>query len=343
VLFGLERGINRLLQMALLRAGFGSVRVLVVGSGSVAELLMRRLRMFPEYGYRVVGRVGNGVQPAMEGEPPNFGAEAGLARLVERERVDTVVLALSGAGPEEVLELARQCLDAGAEVKVVPDVLEIMTGAASTEEVAGLPLVGLAPSRLVGANLWLKRAFDLVATLLLAIVAVPVILLCCLGIVINSRGSPFYRQERLGLRGRRFHVWKLRSMIKDAEVGSGPVMATAADPRRTAVGRFVRRYSLDELPQLWNVLLGEMSLVGPRPERPFFARDFDDTVPRYRERLLVAPGCTGWAQVNDLRQASSIEERTFYDLYYIENWSLSFDIKIMLLTPWRMLFHHHAY
>jgi lipopolysaccharide/colanic/teichoic acid biosynthesis glycosyltransferase len=132
-------------------------------------------------------------------------------------------------------------------------------------------------------------------------------------------------------------------MIKDAERQTGPVMTGVGDPRRTTVGRFVRRFSLDELPQLWNVLVGEMSLVGPRPERPFFATKFEQTVPRYRERLQVAPGLTGWAQVNDLRQASSMEERIYYDIYYVENWSLGFDIKILLLTPWRLLFHRHAY
>ena len=138
-------------------------------------------------------------------------------------------------------------------------------------------------------------------------------------------------------------VWKLRSMVVDAEGGSGPVMAKAGDDRRTSVGRFVRRFSLDELPQIWNVVKGQMSLVGPRPERSFFARQFEESMPRYRERLQVLPGCTGWAQVNDLRQGSSIEERVFYDLYYIENWSVGFDLKILLLTPWRMLFHRHAY
>jgi lipopolysaccharide/colanic/teichoic acid biosynthesis glycosyltransferase len=170
-----------------------------------------------------------------------------------------------------------------------------------------------------------------------------VVALCALAIAVSSPGSPFYRQERLGRDGEEFRVWKLRSMVKDAERETGPVMTAVGDERRTPVGRFVRRYSLDELPQLWNVLVGEMSLVGPRPERPFFAKKFEETVPRYRERLQVAPGCTGWAQVNDLRQASSIEERVFYDIYYVENWSLGFDIKILLLTPWRLLFHRHAY
>ncbi|MGH7691388.1 MAG: sugar transferase [Candidatus Dormibacteria bacterium] len=341
-----ERALIRLAQGALLRAGMGGTRALVVGSGPVADILLRRLRMFPEYGYQVVGRVAAGSpseDPVAFPGVPHFSLESGLARLVLRERADTVLLALSGVGHERVLELSRECLAAGAEVRVLPDVMEIMTSAARTEELAGLPLVGVRPNRLVGGRLWLKRTFDVVATLVLSIVALPVVAVCALAIAVSSPGSPFYRQERLGRDRRSFQVWKLRSMVRDAERDLGPVMTEVGDRRRTAVGRFVRRYSLDELPQLWNVVLGEMSLVGPRPERPFFAREFEATVPRFAERLQVKPGCTGWAQVNDLRQSSSMEERVFYDLYYIENWSLTFDLKILLLTPWRLLFHRHAY
>ena len=346
LLFVAERALIRAAQGALLRSGWGGIRTLVVGSGPVADRLLRRLRMFPEYGYQVVGKVGTDPEArSVQGGlgVPHFALEVGLSRIVVRERADTVLLALSGVRHDRVLELARECLAAGAEVKVVPDVLEIMTSAASTEEVAGLPLVGLRPNRLVGANLLVKRAFDVVATLVLSIIALPVVTVCALAISISSPGSPFFGQERLGRDGRLFQVWKLRSMVKDAERGIGPVMTAVGDQRRTPVGRFVRRYSLDELPQLWNVLIGEMSLVGPRPERHFFAQKFADSVPRYRERLQVKPGCTGWAQVNDLRQASSMEERIFYDIYYVENWSLSFDLKILLLTPWRLLFHRHAY
>ncbi len=344
-LFIAERGAIRGFQGALLRSGFGAVRVLVVGTGDVADILIRRLRMFPEYGYQLAGQVGVGADSEGRADPelPSFPISQGLGRIVDRERIDMVVVALSGAPHDLVVELARTCLDQGAEVKVVPDVLEIMTSAARTEQVAGLPLVGLRPNRLVGRNLLVKRSFDIFFTLLLCIPAAPVVGVCALAVVLTSHGPPFFGQERLGRHGRPFLVWKLRSMVVDAEGATGPVMATADDDRRTPVGRFVRRFSLDELPQLWNVLRGEMSLVGPRPERSFFARQFEESVPRYRERLQVLPGCTGWAQVNDLRQGSSIEERVFYDLYYVENWSVGFDLRILLLTPWRILFHRHAY
>jgi exopolysaccharide biosynthesis polyprenyl glycosylphosphotransferase len=343
-LFILERAAIRGIQGALFSSGFGAVRVLVVGSGEVADLLIRRLRMFPEYGYQLVGRVATtpGATPDTS-DLATFSIEHGLARIIAREHADMVVLALGEAGHDQVVELANACLTQGAEVKVVPDILEIMTSAARTEQVAGMPLIGLRPNRLVGRNLILKRGFDLLFTAILAIPVAPVVGVCALAISLTSKGSPFYAQERLGLQGRRFRVWKLRSMVVDAERHTGPVMATEGDRRTTPVGRFVRRFSLDELPQLWNVIKGEMSLVGPRPERPYFAARFERAYPRYRERLQAPPGCTGWAQVNDLRQGNSMEERIFYDLYYIENWSLGFDLKILLLTPWRILFHQHAY
>ncbi|HUY62083.1 MAG TPA: sugar transferase [Candidatus Dormibacteraeota bacterium] len=347
-LFLAERGLIRVVQAALLRGGHGRERALVVGSGMAARVLVQRLRMFPEYGYGVVGVVQPGPvsSPEAAGLPPGvpvFSLDASLPRLLARERVDAVFLALGGGSHDRTLELARVCAAAGATVKLVPDVLEIMTSAAVAEEVGGLPVVGVRPTRLAGHNVAVKRAFDVVATALLGIVVVPLVAILAVAVRLTSRGPAFYRQERLGQGGRTFHVWKLRSMVADAEAETGPVMTDSNDARRTAVGRFLRRFSLDELPQLWNVIVGEMSLVGPRPERPYFAHRFAREVPRYGERLEVLPGCTGWAQVNDLRQGTSIEERTLYDLYYAENWSLGLDFKILLMTPWRLLVHRHAY
>ncbi len=350
--FAAERGLVRGLQSWLLRRGHGVERTLVVGRGAIARLVVQRLRMFPEFGYQVAGVAVSGegdagAAPRAEaGFPagvPVHDLAGGLAPVLERERVDTVFLALGAREHETIVDLARICAGAGVTVKVVPDVLEIMTSAAVAEEVGGVPLVSLRPSRLVGRNLVLKRGFDLVMTALIAILAAPCVVVLAAAVRLTSPGPAFYRQVRLGRGGRPFTVFKLRSMAHHAEATTGPVMTRPDDERRTGVGRFLRRFSLDELPQLWNVVLGEMSLVGPRPERPVFASQFGGEVPRYAERLEVLPGCTGWAQVNDLRQASSIEERVLYDLYYVENWSLAFDLKILLLTPWRVLFHRHAY
>jgi lipopolysaccharide/colanic/teichoic acid biosynthesis glycosyltransferase len=164
-----------------------------------------------------------------------------------------------------------------------------------------------------------------------------------IAIRLSSPGPVLFRQQRVGLNGAPFTLVKFRTMIRDAEAETGPVFAQPGDARRTAAGSFMRRFSLDELPQLYNILRGEMSLVGPRPERPFFVERFSGEVPRYLDRHQVRPGVTGWAQVNDLRGASSIAERTIYDIYYVENWSLALDLKILVLTLVRIFVQRHAY
>ncbi len=174
-------------------------------------------------------------------------------------------------------------------------------------------------------------------------VVAPLMLLLTLVIKITSKGPAFFRQERMGLDGKRFYVWKFRSMYADAERESGPVWAREDDPRCTPVGKVLRRFSLDELPQFWNVLKGDMSLVGPRPERPFFVEQFKQRIPQYMLRHKVKAGLTGWAQVNGWRGNTSIEKRIEYDLYYIENWSVSLDFKILWLTVLKGFFHRHAY
>ena len=227
---------------------------------------------------------------------------------------------------------------------MLPDVFEIITTRVSADVVDGIPLVGVRRSQVEGLGLVLKRAFDLVLAVLLLGLLSPILLLLALAIRLSStKGPVLFRQERVGKDGQIFTLLKFRSMIPDAEAATGPVFATADDQRRTAIGRLIRRFSLDELPQLLNIVRGDMSLVGPRPERPYFVERFGAEIPRYLERHQVRPGVTGWAQVNDLRGTTSIADRTIYDIYYIENWSLSFDIKILLLTIGRIFFHSHAY
>jgi exopolysaccharide biosynthesis polyprenyl glycosylphosphotransferase len=207
----------------------------------------------------------------------------------------------------------------------------------------GLPLIGIRRNRLRGQAAFLKRAIDLVAAVILSIVLSPLLLVLAIAIRLSSPGPVLFRQQRVGLNGAPFTLVKFRTMIRDAEAETGPVFAQPGDARRTAAGSFMRRFSLDELPQLYNILRGEMSLVGPRPERPFFVERFSGEVPRYLDRHQVRPGVTGWAQVNDLRGASSIAERTIYDIYYVENWSLALDLKILVLTLVRIFVQRHAY
>jgi exopolysaccharide biosynthesis polyprenyl glycosylphosphotransferase len=229
------------------------------------------------------------------------------------------------------------------EFLLVPDVVEMMTNHVLLQEIDGLPLLRIKKVPLAGWNGLLKRTIDFSFALVGLIVFAPIFLLIALLIRLDSKGKIFYKQKRVGLDGHEFDMIKFRSMREGAEKKSGPVWAQPQDDRVTRVGRFLRRFSIDELPQLWNVVKGEMSLIGPRPERPFFIEKFRGQIPRYLDRHRVKSGMTGWAQVNGLRGQAPIEERTEYDIYYIENWSLAFDVKIILKTLWTVILGKDSY
>ena len=344
VLIALARIVLRRILTMQQRRGVGTDRVLVVGTGAGSELLLHRMTMFPEYGYTVCGVLDDRIEPGTRFAGSQVvGRVAELPVHVKRHQIDQVFLALPGASHEEMLHLIKTCDDLRVDFRMLPDVFEIITTRVSADVVDGIPLVGVRRSQIEGFGLVIKRAFDLVVALILIVVLSPLWLLLAIAIALSSRGPILYRQERVGQAGRLFTLYKFRSMVSDAEADTGPVFAAPDDARRTAVGRLMRRFSLDELPQLVNIIRGNMSLVGPRPERPFFVERFGTEIPRYLERHQVRPGVTGWAQVNDLRGSTSIADRTIYDIYYIENWSLAFDIKILLLTVGRIFFHRHAY
>jgi len=340
--------INRLLLRRVMsirrRRGIGTDRVLVVGTGAGSELLLHRMTMFPEYGYTVCGVLDDRLAVGTPFAGSQIVGPVGeLPQQVRRQQIDQVFLALPGASHDEMLHLIKTCDDLQVDFRMLPDVFEIITTRVSADVVDGIPLVGVRRSQMEGIGLAAKRLFDLVVSLTLVVVLSPIWVLLVIAIAVSSRGAILYRQERVGQGGRVFTLLKFRSMVADAEAETGPIFAAPDDARRTPVGRFMRRLSLDELPQLINIIRGDMSLVGPRPERPFFVERFGSEIPRYLERHQVRPGVTGWAQVNDLRGGTSIADRTIYDIYYIENWSLSFDIKILLLTIGRVFLHSHAY
>jgi Undecaprenyl-phosphate glucose phosphotransferase len=241
---------------------------------------------------------------------------------------------------EKILEnLEEETVD----IKVVPDLLKFINLQAGVEELDGLPVVSLTESPLYGWNIVIKRTSDIVLSALAIIVSCPLLILIAIVIKLESSGPIIFRQERAGMDGKGFEMFKFRSMHVDAEKKTGPVWASMEDDRRTGLGTFLRKTSFDELPQLFNVLLGDMSLVGPRPERPVFVADFKKSIPQYMLRLKVKAGLTGWAQVNGWRGNTSLDKRIEYDLYYIKNWSLLFDIKIILLTFWKGFVNPHAY
>jgi exopolysaccharide biosynthesis polyprenyl glycosylphosphotransferase len=344
VLITVNRLILRRIVTVQQRHGVGTDRVLVVGTGAGSELLLHRMTMFPEYGYTVCGVLDDLLEPGTTFAGSQVvGRIAELPAHVKQQQIDQVFLALPGASHERMLHLIKTCDDLHVDFRMLPDVFEIITTRVSADVVDGIPLVGVRRSQVEGLGLLMKRAFDLVVSLVLLLVLSPLWLLLAVAIASSRTGPILYRQDRVGRAGRIFTLLKFRSMILDAEAETGPVFATPDDSRRTLVGRFMRRFSLDELPQLINIVRGEMSLVGPRPERPFFVERFGAEIPRYLERHQVRPGVTGWAQVNDLRGSTSIADRTIYDIYYIENWTLSFDIKIILLTIGRIFLHTHAY
>jgi len=322
------------------RAGIGLKRILIAGDGDLGRLVADRVLQHRELGYQVVGFIDDragGDHVGYRGLPL-LGTLAEVADIAHRERVDQLYVALPLEDHAKLLDLMevtrRECID----VKVVPDILQFIAIRARLEDLDGLPVINVNDVPLQGMSAWVKRGIDiLLSAAALVVLALPLALIALL-VRWTSPGPVFYTQERMGLDGKAFTVYKFRSMHEGAEESTGPVWARDHDPRVTAFGRFLRRFDLDELPQLWNVLRGDMSIVGPRPERPFFVEQFKQRIPQYMLRHKVKAGITGWAQVNGWRGNTSLEKRIEYDLYYIENWSVTLDIKIMWLTVFRGLF-----
>ncbi|MBO0702111.1 MAG: sugar transferase, partial [Candidatus Dormibacteraeota bacterium] len=308
--------------------GLGADRALVVGWSPSANELIQRIRMFPSYGYRVIGVLTDRTDLGdWAAGVPVVGRVADLPRILRTRSVAIAFVTLDQ--PERTLEVIEHCREAGVDVRILPGIIQLMTGPVGADQIDGIPLIEVRQGlELAGTKTAVKRAFDLILTGLGVIIISPVLALIALLVRVSSPGPILIHQLRVGKNGRTFLAHKFRSMREDAEVETGPVWAAPDDPRRTAVGKWLRRLSLDELPQLWNIVRGEMSLVGPRAERPEFVEEFAERLPRYEDRHLVRPGLTGWAQANDLRGQTPIEDRLIYDLYYIENWSLAFDVKI---------------
>ncbi|HKF45111.1 MAG TPA: undecaprenyl-phosphate glucose phosphotransferase [Thermoanaerobaculia bacterium] len=331
--FAARTAIRRYLEEAW-RHGFGVRQVLVVGAGRLGRAVVDKLAEHPEAGLRAVAMLDD--DPKRQGEFYRgiavVGRTSEAADVVEQMRVDTVFLALPLEAHRTMLEVLKEVGRTVADVRVVPDLLQHITFRAGVEDLDGLPVVHLTQVPLSGWMSLVKRTLDIGVSSAALVAFSPLFGLIALAIRREDGGPVFYRQRRMGLDGRPFDILKFRSMVADAEDESGPMWASPEDPRRTGAGRFLRRWSLDELPQLVNVLRGEMSLVGPRPERPEFVREFKEKFPQYMLRHRVRAGMTGWAQVHGWRGQTSLTKRIEYDLYYIENWTLSLDVKILWLT-----------
>jgi Undecaprenyl-phosphate glucose phosphotransferase len=343
VLTALQRFVVRFVLRDVRRRGFNLRFMLIVGAGKVAEDIIARIRGHRELGIQLIGCLSrdqtSGTGPA---GVPIVGRYADLPRLVHSIDVDQIVVALPLEDHQWLPEIMATLEGTLIDIKLVPDIYQFVSVGGAIEEFEGLPVISLQDSPFDSVDRVLKRGVDFMISLFALLILSPFLLLIGLLVKITSRGPIFYAQERISVDGSPFSIYKFRTMHGDAE-SSGPQWSQRGDQRVTTLGRFLRLYSLDELPQLVNVLRGDMSIVGPRPERPVFIQEFRKRIPRYMLRHKVPAGITGWAQVNGWRGDSSIDKRIEYDLYYIENWSLLLDFKIILLTLLKGLKDKNAY
>jgi exopolysaccharide biosynthesis polyprenyl glycosylphosphotransferase len=325
--------------------GLGLSRVAIVGVSQTGSTMAAKIRQDLTAGRRAVGFLrapGNQAGPDSEllGGLPLLGSVERLAELAREHDLHEIIVADPMMAPQDILEFLLECEKHCLRASVVPNILETFVTDIHLDEIGGLPLFGFRGTRLNGGNLALKRAFDMSVAAAMLVALSPILLLVAIAVKLTSRGPLMYKQERVTLYGSSFDMYKFRTMRIDAEEKSGPVWTKENDPRVTGIGKWLRKLNLDELPQLINVLKGDMSLVGPRPERPCFVDQFKHDVPHYMARLKCKAGMTGWAQVNGMRGNTSITERVKYDLDYLENWSIWFDIKILFRT---LRAHKNAY
>jgi len=311
-------------------------QVVIIGTNSIAARLRKTLRNEPRLGARVVAFFRSfpeaPVHPSISADEIKGGL-GGIKEFIEKNHVDQIILADMAVGTERMIELILLCEQSLITFNLVPDLFHILTGSVDMQAIDDIPLLGV--SRWPLDHFWnrtLKRAEDVIGALIGLLILSPFMLVLAFLIKRDSPGPVLFIQDRCGERGRVFNLIKFRTMRVDAEENTGPVWTVENDPRCTRIGAFLRRFNLDELPQLWNVIRGEMSLVGPRPERPFFVEQFKEDINRYMWRHVSKPGITGWAQVNGLRGNTDLTDRVKYDLYYLEHWSLAFDFKILLKT-----------
>ncbi|HOJ04636.1 MAG TPA: undecaprenyl-phosphate glucose phosphotransferase [Bacteroidota bacterium] len=322
----------------LILAGAISRRTLIVGSFEQSRDLYDQVLAYPYLGFKVIGYVSTGEvkQPT---RVPLLGNASELDRILREQDVQEVLVALPSTEHETLLDVIGHCSSHDVKIKIRPDMYDIISGQARTNQIYGVPLIEITPQLMQPWERIVKRLMDIGVSLMVLLLGAPLLLLIALIIKITSRGPVFYSQERVGKNGRVFRILKFRSMFQDAESKSGPIWADKDDPRVTPVGRVLRRMHLDELPQFLNILEGSMSLVGPRPERPFFVEQFIKEIPLYRRRLNVRPGLTGWAQVKHKYDASmeDVRNKLRFDLFYIENMSIRMDVKILIHTFFRMI------
>jgi len=327
------------------KRGYNQKHMILIGYSRAAEQYIDRIKANPEWGYTIRGILDDNQPRGMEYKGVKvIGTIENLKIILPQNRLDEIAITLGINEYSKLESIVAMCEKSGVHTKFIPDYNHIIPTKPYTEDLLGLPVINIRHVPLSNTlNRWMKRLMDIFGAIVAIILFSPVMLLAAILVKTTSEGPLIFKQERVGLHNRPFYMYKFRSMVvqdKAAEKGKWTVQN---DPRVTPIGKFMRKTSIDELPQLFNVLRGEMSLVGPRPERPFFVEKFREEIPRYMIKHQVRPGLTGWAQVNGYRGNTSIRKRIEYDLYYIENWTIGLDIKILFLTVFKGFVNKNAY
>lgn len=339
----------RLILRVILRwmrsSGFNHRHIVIVGTGEQAAVVAERLRQSTWFGLEVSALYGANTKmlPGWLKSKKLISDTASLRRYIDKKNIDQVWISLPHSEEKTIRSVIKALDGSCAEIRYVPDIFQYQLMHHSLSEIAGVPVVNISYSAIDGMNELFKTVEDYVLAFLLLVLASPLTLFIAIGVKMSSPGPILYKQRRVGWNGKEFNMYKFRSMPVEAEKETGPVWATRVDKRATPFGSFLRKTSLDELPQLFNVLQGRMSLIGPRPERPVFVKKYKEEVPHYMKKHLVKAGMTGWAQVHGWRGNTCLHTRIEHDLYYIENWSLWLDIKIIVMTIFRGLVHKNAY
>lgn len=331
------------LEKTLYNLGIGTKSVAIIGINEISEKIYSKFSKDKHAGFNIIGYFSkNKPLETSKEEKVYLGDYSFIPDIIKKYNLQIIIISLPENQHEDLHEIIKLCEGINVEFMLIPDFIEVMTSKLKVEEINGIPFMKI---KSLPMNIWnkmVKRIFDIVFSLAFLLITSPVMIILIILIKITSRGPLFYYQERVGLDGNKFDIIKFRSMKIDAEK-SGPQFVSVGDDRYTPIGKFIRKYSLDELPQFLNVLKGDMSIVGPRPEREFFINQMKATIDKYLERHRVKCGITGWAQVNGLRGSqTSMQTRIDYDIYYIENWSLTFDLKIIFKTLKEALFSKTA-
>ncbi len=336
---GLGRVVLRTIRRRMLTMGIGLHNTLLIGSNAATEELAESLRLFPGLGYRVAGYADLDDSPAEPHSLTRLGTVSELERIITEQEIEEIIIAIDSTDHDRILDIMGKASAFRVSVKIRPDLYDIVSGQAKTNQIYGIPLIEVSPQLLPPMESFIKRAMDIGVSLLVILCGLPIFILIAIVQKLTSKGPILYTQERTGKNGKIFTIYKFRTMYVDAEQKTGPQWAVKGDPRVTPFGRFLRKSHFDEFPQVINILQGDMSLVGPRPERPFFVDQFINEIPLYRRRLNVRPGITGWAQVKHVYDATidDVKMKLKYDLYYIENMSIRMDLKIIFNTAYRML------